>query len=81
MERHLERSATPARVRFAMKIHNLHDYNIEKRSGCWYVTGGDSIHWPTTSLSTATFAGSVAVWICAILDLRKRYRDTLIGGR
>jgi hypothetical protein len=81
MEQHLERIATPARVRYAMKRHGLGEYDIEKMHGCWYVVGGDSILWPSTSLSTTTFAGSVAVWISAIFDLRMKYRSTLIGGR
>ena len=71
MEQHLERIATSARVRYAMKRHGMRQYNIHKIKSSWYVIGPDTAFWPHTFLHTGTLAGrSVAYWMQRIMALR-----------
>lgn len=74
MEQYLERSATPARVRYAMRKH-LKGYDIAKIEGTWRVVGSDAWEWFSNSLSTRTFKrGSVAYWIEQMIALRDTHR-------
>lgn len=71
MEQHLERAATPARVRYAMKRHGMWQYDIRKYKSTWFVQGVDTDFWPHTMLHTGTLAGrSVAYWMQRIMALR-----------
>lgn len=75
MEAHLTVDATPARIRRAMKRHGLGQYDIAKGDGVWYVHGGDSASWYSSSLNTFRFDGKpVAYWIRIMLDMRDANR-------
>jgi hypothetical protein len=77
MERYLERSATPARVRYAMRKH-MKGYDICKTEGTWYVTGLDTACWYSSSLATATLSGtSVAHWIQTMMQMRDCHHTML----
>jgi hypothetical protein len=55
-----------------MRRHGLRDYDIAKAGGTWYVHGGDSHTWYSSSLNTYTLAGvSVAYWIQTIQAMKR----------
>jgi hypothetical protein len=82
MESHLTVSATPERVRRAMKRHGLGSYDLKKRCGTWWVIGGDSHLWPVTDLTTYRLSGCmVAVWIQQIMAMRDLYRKSIMEAR
>jgi hypothetical protein len=65
---------TPAEVRKELKKRGL-PYNIFKTHMCWYVVGGDSDAWKSTSLNTYTFNGRPATWwVDIIQDMHKTYK-------
>jgi hypothetical protein len=71
MEQHLERIATPARVRYAMKRHGMSQYDICKYKSSWFVKGPDTGFGTHAFLHAGTLAGqSVAYWMQRIMVLR-----------
>jgi hypothetical protein len=64
---------TAVEVRKELRKRGL-PYNIYKTHMCWYVVGGDSEAWESTSLNTYTFNGRPATWwVDIIQDMHETY--------
>ncbi len=67
---------TPAEVRKELKKRGL-PYDVFKTHMCWYVMGGESDAWESTSLNTYTFGGRPASWwVDIIYSMEQDYIST-----
>ena len=58
---------TPDQVRREIKRREL-PYEIFKTAQCWFVAGGSSATWDSTSLNTYDFRGQPASWWVDIIQ-------------
>ena len=64
---------TPDQVRREIKGRGL-PYDVFKTAQRWYVSGGDSHEWFSTSLNTYAFRGQPAAWwVDIIADMAKEH--------